>query len=71
MLTGIPTGIIPGFTNFTGTVLADMLRLSTSIAPPGGQAEHFGLPWRRYRGLPNGPPVTDDVVAIELRRWRA
>src|SRR3984893_7900343 len=30
LLTGIPSGIITGFTNFTGPVLADMLRLNTS-----------------------------------------
>src|SRR6202043_279089 len=33
LLTGIPSGIIPGFQNFTGPVLADMLRLNTSIPP--------------------------------------
>ena len=33
LLTGIPSGLIPGFTNLTGTVLADMLRLNTAIAP--------------------------------------
>ena len=37
LLTGIPPGIIKGFTNFTGPVLADMLRLNTSI-PPTRQA---------------------------------
>ena len=34
LLTGIPSGIIKGFTNFTGTVLADMLRLNTPSRPP-------------------------------------
>src|SRR5271169_4164979 len=33
LLTGIPAGLIKGFTNLTGSVLADMLRLNTSIAP--------------------------------------
>ena len=33
LLTGIPSGLIPGFTNFTGSVQADMLRLNTSIPP--------------------------------------
>ena len=68
LLTGIPTGIIPGFTNFTGTVLADMLRLNTSIAPtPAGKQSIFGLLGGDPGGFPNGRRVTDDVVAIELR----
>jgi hypothetical protein len=33
LLTGIPAGLISGFTNFTGPVQADMLRLNTSIPP--------------------------------------
>src|SRR5262249_8630414 len=33
LLTGIPKGIIAGFTNFTGPVQADLLRLNTSIPP--------------------------------------
>ena len=33
LLTGIPTGIIPGFQNFTGTTHADMLRLNMAIPP--------------------------------------
>src|SRR3984893_5483579 len=32
LLTGIPSGIIPGFQNFTGTAPADMLRLNMAIA---------------------------------------
>src|SRR6202167_4937184 len=31
LLTGIPSGIIPGFQNFTGSVLAHMLPLNTAI----------------------------------------
>jgi hypothetical protein len=68
LLTGIPTGIIPGFTNFTGAVLADMLRLNTSIAPtPAGKQSIYGLVGGDPGGFPNGRRVTDDVVAIELR----
>src|ERR1700735_34888 len=33
LLTGIPAGLIPGFTNLTGPVLADMHRLNNSVAP--------------------------------------
>ena len=44
LLTGIPAGIVPGFTNFTGPVLADMLRLNTSVPPtPAAKQSIFGL----------------------------
>jgi len=68
LMTGIPAGIIPGFQNFTGTVVADMLRLNTSIAPtPAAKQSIFGLLGGDPGGFPNGRRVTDDVVAIELR----
>jgi hypothetical protein len=68
LLTGIPAGLIPGFTNLTGTVLADMLRLNTSIAPtPANKQSIYGLVGGDAGGFPNGRRVTDDVVAIELR----
>ena len=68
LLTGIPTGIIPGFTNYTGPVLADMLRLNTSIPPtPISKQSIYGLLGGDAAGFPNGRRVTDDVVAIELR----
>jgi hypothetical protein len=68
LLTGIPTGIIPGFTNLTGSVLADMLRLNTSIAAtPLDKQSIYGLLGGDAGGFPNGRRVTDDVVAIELR----
>src|SRR5579859_6626415 len=68
LLTGIPTGIVPGFTNFTGPVQADMLRLNTAIPPtPAGKQSIFGLLGGDAGGFPNGRRVTDDVVAIELR----
>ena len=66
LLTGIPAGIIPGFTNSTGSVLADMLRLNTSIKP-ASKPNIFGLLGGDPAGFPNGRRVTDDVVAIELR----
>ena len=65
-LTGIPTGIIPGFTNFTGPVQADLLRLNTSI-PPAAKPSIFGLLDGDAAGFPNGRRVFDDVVSIELR----
>ena len=33
LLTGIPSGLIPGFQNYTGSTQADMLRLNTAIKP--------------------------------------
>jgi hypothetical protein len=68
LLTGIPAGIIPGFQNFTGDVLADMLRLNTSIPPtPADKQSIYGLLGGDAGGFPNGRRITDDVVAIELR----
>jgi hypothetical protein len=68
LLTGIPAGIIPGFQNFTGDVLADMLRLNTSIPPTAASKQSiYGLLGGDAGGFPNGRRITDDVVAIELR----
>ena len=33
LLTGIPTGVIPGFQNFTGDTKADLLRLNMAVPP--------------------------------------
>jgi hypothetical protein len=70
LLTGIPSGLIDGFTNFTGPVQADMLRLNTSIRPTPSDSGTFstlGLIGGDPAGFPNGRRVTDDVVTIELR----
>jgi hypothetical protein len=66
LLTGIPSGIISGFTNYTGPVLADMLRLNTSIAP-SSNPNILGVVGGDLAGYPNGRRVFDDVVTIELR----
>jgi hypothetical protein len=66
LMTGIPAGLIKGFTNFTGSVVADMLRLNTSIAP-ANNPNIFGLLGGDPAGFPNGRRIADDVVAIELR----
>jgi hypothetical protein len=66
LLTGIPTGIVPSFTNFTGSVQADMLRLNTSI-PPSSSPNILGVLGGDLAGFPNGRRVFDDVVSIELR----
>lgn len=70
LLTGIPSGLIPGFTNFTGATQADMLRLNTSIPPTPASSKKFsilGLIGGDAAGFPNGRRVVDDVVTIELR----
>jgi hypothetical protein len=66
LLTGIPSGIVPGFQNYTGPVLADMLRLNTSIAP-SSNPNILGVVGGDLAGYPNGRRVFDDVVTIELR----
>jgi hypothetical protein len=59
LLTGIPPGIVPGFTNFTGTVLADMLRLNTSIRP-ASKPNILGLLGGDLAGYPNGRRAFDE-----------
>jgi hypothetical protein len=66
LLTGIPSGIVPGFTNFTGPVQADLLRLNTSIAP-SANPNVLGLLGGDAAGFPNGRRVFDDVTTIEVR----
>jgi hypothetical protein len=70
LLTGIPRGLIKGFTNFTGPVQADMLRLNTSIPPTPRNSPKFsplGVVGGDLAGFPNGRRIQDDVVTIELR----
>ncbi len=66
LLTGIPSGIITGFQNFTGTVQADYLRLNMAISP-SSVPNRLGLLAGQADGFPNGRRVQDDVVDIELR----
>jgi hypothetical protein len=66
LLTGIPSGIVPGFQNHTGPVLADMLRLNTAI-PASKTPNPLGVVGGDLAGFPNGRRVFDDVVTIELR----
>src|SRR5271165_1512718 len=71
LLTGIPAGVIPkapNFTNFTGSVQADLLRLNTSIPPATRKTlSPLGVIGNDLAGFPNGRRVFDDVVTIELR----
>jgi hypothetical protein len=66
LLTGIPTGVVPGFQNFTGNKPADLLRLNLAI-PPTATPNTFGILGGDLAGFPNGRRVTDDIIAIELR----
>ncbi len=66
LLTGIPSGIVPGFQNYTGKTMADQLRLNVAI-PPTSTPNRFGLLGGDAAGFPNGRRPSDDVVAIELR----
>jgi Domain of unknown function (DUF4331) len=66
LLTGIPSGIVTGFQNFTGSTPADMLRLNVAI-PPARSPSALGVVGGDLAGFPNGRRVFDDVVSIELK----
>jgi Domain of unknown function (DUF4331) len=66
LMTGIPSGIVPGFQNFTGPTPADMLRLNTAI-PPSSKPNELGIIGGDLAGFPNGRRVFDDVVTVEFR----
>ena len=65
-MTGIPSGVVDGFQNFTGPVQADLLRLNVAI-PPSDAPNNLGLVAGDAAGFPNGRRIDDDVVTIELR----
>ena len=67
LLTGIPSGVVPGFQNFTGGTKADMLRLNVAIPPTATSENPLGLVAGDAAGFPNGRRLGDDVVTIELR----
>jgi hypothetical protein len=67
LLTGIPTGVVPGFQNYTGPTQADLLRLNLAVPPAAGDPNPIGLIAGDAAGFPNGRRLTDNVVAIELR----
>ncbi|MBA3528850.1 MAG: DUF4331 domain-containing protein [Propionibacteriaceae bacterium] len=66
LLTGIPSGVVAGFQNYTGPTQADLLRLNVAV-PPASAPNPIGLLAGDAAGFPNGRRVIDDVVAIELR----
>ena len=67
LLTGIPSGIVPGFQNFTGKVQADYLRLNMAIPPTTSNPSTLGILGGDLAGFPNGRRVADNVVDVELR----
>jgi hypothetical protein len=67
LLTGIPTGVVPGFQNYTGSTQADMLRLNVAIPPSTSGVSNLGLIGGDPGGYPNGRRVFDDVATIEIR----
>jgi hypothetical protein len=66
LLTGIPTGVIPGFQNYSGDTQADLLRLNVAV-PPSASPNPLGLVAGDPAGFPNGRRVIDDVTTVELR----
>jgi hypothetical protein len=67
LLTGLPKGIVPGFQNYTGKTLADMLRLNVAIPPTTSNPNPLGVVGGDLAGFPNGRRVFDDIVNIELQ----
>ena len=76
LLTGLPSGLIPGFQNYTGPLQADYLRLNMAIPPNPGTSNNnpaptdpsrMGLLGGDLAGFPNGRRVFDNVTAVELR----
>ena len=74
LLTGIPSGIVPGFPgNFTGNRRADLMRLNYTIPPAAGVdpnnpgTHRLGLLGGDVAGYPNGRRPFDDTVDISLR----
>jgi hypothetical protein len=66
LLTGLPSGVVSGFQNYTGSKQADMLRLNVAV-PPAAKPNPLGIIGGDLAGFPNGRRVFDDVVTVELR----
>ncbi len=67
LLTGIPTGVVPDFQNYTGPTQADMVRLNVAVPPNTSNPSNLGVVGGDLAGFPNGRRVKDDVVTVELR----
>jgi hypothetical protein len=67
LLTGIPSGVIPGFQNASKKgVVADLMRLNVAI-PPSKEPNRYGILGGDLAGYPNGRRLTDDAGSISLR----
>jgi hypothetical protein len=66
LMTGIPSGVVGGFQNFTSANAADLLRLNMAI-PPSGSPSPLGILGGDLAGFPNGRRVFDDTVTVEIR----
>jgi hypothetical protein len=67
LLTGIPSGLITGFQNYTGSTYADELRLNMAIPPTTNNPNPLGVIGGDLAGFPNGRRVFDDTTSVELR----
>ncbi len=67
LLTGLPSGIVPGFQNYSSAVQADILRLNVAIKPNTTNPSIYGILGGDLAGFPNGRRPFDDVTAVELR----
>jgi Domain of unknown function (DUF4331) len=73
ILTGIPTGVLPGLDNFTGSERADLLRLNYRIPPTQGidpnnpGNNRLGILVGDNAGFTNGRRPFDDTVDIALK----
>ena len=56
LLTGIPTGVVPGFQNYTGSRQADVLRLNVAIPSTTTNPSNLGLVGGDPAGYPERPP---------------
>ncbi|MGI0080515.1 MAG: DUF4331 domain-containing protein [Nitrososphaerales archaeon] len=65
--TGIPSGVIPGFQNYTGPTFADMLRLNMAVPPNTSNPNRLGLIAGDAAGFPNGRRPLDDTIDIYLQ----
>jgi len=66
LLTGLPSGVVSGFQNYTGKTPADMLRQNVAV-PPAKTPNPLGLVAGDPAGFPNVRRVFDDTTTIELR----
>ena len=69
LTTGIPAGLVPGYsTQLSDGKDHDLLRLNVAIPPtPFDQQNRLGILGGDLAGYPNGRRVNDDVVDISLR----